>query len=162
MARKQVKEKTGYIPATEVQLLAARLIDRVHGHLAEANICYLFRTGKWESKGKVIYGKAEKVSQKWNYLTEHDFIITINHEAWQCATEGQKKAILDHELTHCEKGEDSDGNPKWLIIPHSVEDFPSIIRRHGLWSRDLQNMIKAHEEYKQATIFSSQKTGTDG
>jgi hypothetical protein len=167
---KAPKIKIEYKPAEEVALLAPRLIDANHSHLAEARICYLFRTGKWESKGKVVFGKAEKVSGKWKNLTGYDFVIIINYEAWSYASDTIRNAGLDHELTHCARGEDDkEGNPKWYIMPHQVEDFSSIIERHGLWNKDLERFFKAGENFKQAgdnpedcaqvTIFDNENTG---
>jgi hypothetical protein len=158
---KPPKEKPEYKDAPEVLEMAARLIDDMHGHLAEARIKYMFRTGKWELKGKTIYGRAEKVSAKWKYLTEFDFVITINRDIWFANKPEVRQAILDHELEHCSRGEDDkQGNPKWYIQAHSVEDFVSIIKRHGLWTVGLQNIIKAKEEYEQISMLP--ETGTEG
>jgi hypothetical protein len=135
------------------------LIDEHHSGLAEARIKYMFRTGKWELKGKIIYGKAEKVSAKWKHLTGYDFVITINRDAWFANKIEIRQAVLDHELMHCARGEDDkQGNPKWYIQPHTVEDFVEIIHRHGLWTHSLQNMVKASSEFEQLSL----KTGTEG
>lgn len=166
MARRRMgvrppKEKPELKEAPEVQELATRLIDNIHTHLAEANIKYLFRTGKWELRGRTIYGRAEKVSAKWRHLTGYDFVITINRDIWFANKPEIRQAILDHELTHCARGEDDkQGNPKWYIMPHSVEDFVSIIRRHGLWTTELQNVVKANNEYEQLSLLPS--SGTEG
>lgn len=155
------KEKPELKEAPEVLELAARLIDNIHGHLAEARIKYLFRTGKWEQRGKTIYGRAEKVSAKWKYLTDYDFVVTINRDIWFANKTDIREAILDHELTHCARGEDDkQGNPKWYIQPHTVEDFVNIIQRHGLWTAGLQNMVKANSEYEQLSLLNN--TGTEG
>lgn len=159
---KPPKEKPELKEAPEVQELAARLIDNIHTHLAEARIKYLFRTGKWEHGGKMILGKAEKVAAKWKYLTEFDFVVTINRDAWFANSKEVREAILDHELTHCARGEDDkQGNPKWYIMPHTIEDFVNIIQRHGLWTTSLQNLVKANEEYEQLSLLSK-NTGTEG
>lgn len=158
---KPPKEKPELKDAPEVQELAARLIDNIHTHLAEARIKYLFRTGKWELKGRTRYGTAEKVSAKWNHLTGYDFVVTINRDIWFNNSKEIREAILDHELTHCARGEDDkQGNPKWYIMPHTVEDFVNIIQRHGMWTTSLQNMAKAGAEYEQLSLLS--KSGTEG
>jgi len=145
--------------------MAARLISDHHQHLAEAKICYLVRTGEWKKKGKDVFGKAERVSQKNKYLTGYDFIITISNRAWTMAPDERfKEALLDHELTHCCKDEDKEGNPKWYIQDHSVEDFNSVIRRYGLWDASLRIFIDAYHEHKQISMFDNEekKTGTEG
>ncbi|HWQ30066.1 MAG TPA: putative metallopeptidase [Negativicutes bacterium] len=159
---KPPKEKPELKEAPEVQELAARLIDNIHTHLAEARIKYLFRTGKWELRGRLILGKAEKVAAKWKYLTDYDFVVTINRDTWFNNSKEIREAILDHELTHCSRGEDDkQGNPKWYIMPHTVEDFVNIIQRHGLWTTDLQHLKKASDEYEQLTMLPG-NTGTEG
>jgi hypothetical protein len=158
---KPPKEKPELKEAPEIQEMAARLIDNIHTHLAEAKIKYLFRTGKWELRGKTLYGRAEKVSAKWKYLTEFDFVVTINRDIWFVNKPEIRQAILDHELTHCARGEDDkQGNPKWYIMPHTVEDFVSIIQRHGLWTNELKNVVKANQEYEQLSLLPN--SGTEG
>jgi len=158
---KPPKEKPELKEAPEVQELAAKLISTVHTHLAEAKIKYLFRTGKWELRGKVVYGKAEKPSGKYRYLTGYDFIITINRDIWFVNKPETREAILDHELMHCARGlDDKEGNPRWYIQDHDLTDFVAIVRRHGLWTTTLQNIVKAKEEYEQLSLLP--QNGTDG
>ncbi len=68
---------------------------------------------------------------------------------------------MDHELMHCARGEDDkQGNPKWYIQPHTVEDFVGIIQRHGLWTTELKHLVQANSEYEQLSLFN--QTGTEG
>lgn len=148
----------------DLKLMAAKLITEHHGGLAEAKICYLVRTEEWKKKSRDVFGRAELVSKKHKHLTGYDFIITISLRAWNTAPDEEfKKALLDHELTHCGKDEDKEGNPKYYIQDHSVEDFTSIIRRHGLWDQDLRLAVNAYHEHKQVSMFDEKKkTGTEG
>ncbi len=160
---KKPKEKAEYRDATpEVLEMAARMIDEAHSGIAEAKIKYLFRTGKWEQRGRTIYGTAKKASMKEKFLTGFDFFITLNRDAWTIQKLEIKRAILDHELEHCCKDEDKDGNPKFYTQPHVVEDFPGIISRHGLWSTGLQRLVAAKKEYDEQLSLFPDKTGTDG
>jgi hypothetical protein len=158
------KEKAEYRDAPEdLKTMAAKLISEFHGGLAEAKICYLVRTGEWKKKGKDVFGRAEVVSKKHKHLTGYDFIITIGLRCWNVAEEDFKRALLDHELTHCCKDEDKEGNPKYYIQDHSVEDFNAIIRRYGLWDSSLRLAINAFHEHEQVTMFDEKKkTGTEG
>lgn len=137
-----------FTKAPEVEFLARQLIPKYHEHLASANIAYLFRRGKWKSKGSTVLGKAAKVTGQHQYLTSLDFIITINEQEWRKADPATKEAILDHELAHC--GMDGTG---WVIHLHDVEDFASVIRRRGLWSEGLQLFKAASERYEQESLF---------
>lgn len=163
---KPKKEKAEFRDAPDdLKMMAAKLITEHHSGLAEAKICYLVRTGEWKKKGKDVLGRAEIVSKKHKLLTGYDFIITISLRAWNTAPDEKfKTALLDHELTHCFKDEDKEGNPKYSIQEHSVEDFNSIIRRYGLWDQALRLAINAYNEHKQVSMFDGKekKTGTEG
>lgn len=154
-----------YLNAEHVQRIAAEYITKNHTHLAEARVCYLFRTGKWESKGKTVYGTAERVGPKYKMLTGYDFIITINFGVWNLADGYLQEALVDHELSHCGRGlDDKLGNPKWTGEPHSFEDFTGVVRRHGLWTTELKRLVDANKEFLesgQLSIFDVPKTGTE-
>ncbi len=136
--------------AEEVQEIAAGLINGIHDRLAEARIIYLFRSGDWKSKGKVVLGKASKVPEQWQYLTGLDLVVTINKVAWPALSARQRVALVDHELCHFEKDVDDGGDPKWLLVGHDVEEFTGVIQRHGLWSRDVENFVS---EARQLRLF---------
>ncbi len=145
--------------APEVAEVARKLIEKYHSHLTEARIIYLFRSGRWTSKRKDVFGHAEKAGPKVKYLTDGtDFIITIHADSWPHLPQSAKEALVDHQLCHCSRGDDDkDGEPTWYIEPHSVEDFNAIIRRHGLWAEDLKLFMKAVEDskVKQTELFST-------
>lgn len=128
--------------------LAHELIQEHHGHLIEAKIKYLFRTGNWEVKKRDTWGQAKKVGKEIKFLTGYDFIITIHQDVWEQLNNEDRKALLDHELQHCSAGTDNVGNKVWYVQGHDLEDFHAIIRRHGLWSpalKKLENMLNQTE-----------------
>ncbi len=144
-----------FTDALDVQAMAATLIKEIHKHLAEAKIRYLFREGPWERQKKETWGTAQRITGQVKYLTGYDFIITISREVWQSNITFRREmmeALLDHELQHCCKDEDQAGNNVWYIQGHDVEDFASIVRRHGLWSEELIRLMKVSEEYAQGQI----------
>ena len=134
------EEKSRYEPASEVEKIARELIGQYHSHLVEAVIHYLFRKGPWTAQNRETWGKASKVTGVNHYLTGFDFIITISRDVWDELNESQRKALVDHQLEHCNKDTDSKGNPKFNIVGHDIEDFVSVICRHGFWTPDLQKV----------------------
>lgn len=136
-----MSEKFSFAEAVEV--MAAGLINDHHQYLAEARIKYLFRAGKWEKGDKTVLGKTKLASEDTRFIADYDFVIMINEEAWSKATHRQKMALLDHELTHCDYSEDAEGNRKWRVADHDVQEFVSIVGRHGLWETDLQKLMVA-------------------
>jgi len=149
--------------------VARRLIAKHHSHLVEAKIKYLFRTGSWSTQKRETWGKAQRISGQQAFLTGLDFVITVHMDVWEQLDEKERIALVDHELAHCCKGEDDpEGNPTWYIQGHDVEEFISVIRRHGLWRPSLKKIDKAVQEHKQLTLgfgdgFNDyQPTGTGG
>ena len=76
---------------------------------------------------------AGKASSKITYLTGHDFTLEFNWTYWTKLSPPQRIALVDHELSHC--GVNDKGN--WVVMPHDVEEFASIVERWGLWTGDL-------------------------
>lgn len=139
-----MKEK--YIPAPEVEKVAMELIAKYHPHLAEAKIAYVFKKDSWSKNGKWILGSAHKCSEKEKLLHGYDFIITINRDSWMLFTEDKREAVVDHELCHCGKSEDG----KYILVPHDIEDFAAVIRRHGLYKEDVKHFTQV---LRQVSLF---------
>ncbi|HHV61127.1 MAG TPA: hypothetical protein GXX51_00575 [Firmicutes bacterium] len=153
--------------APEVQEIAEKLIEEYHDHLKQARIKYLFRSGNWTAGCKTIWAKATKLSAQQTYLTGFDFVITVNRDIWAKLTVEAREALVDHELSHCSCDYDPLGRPIWRTQGHEVEDFADVIRRHGLWSVELEALMRAAEEYRQLALFEDRRvelrpTGTNG
>jgi hypothetical protein len=137
----------------EVKLIARDLIRQYHTHLINARIIYLFREGDWDSQGKLVFAKAHKLGGREQFLTEANFAIVINEKVWQRLNTAQRTALIDHELCHCGiNGEDKEGNPRWTIWAHDLEEFRAIVNRHGLWRPDVQQFARSIQPYVQITL----------
>lgn len=141
--------------APDVEYIAVTIINENHGHLAEAKIKYLFREGPWSSKDRTTWGQAVKVSSRDKHLTGYDFLIIINYKVWCAIDLQQKRALVDHELCHCGRHADDDkeGNPRWYIVGHDLEDFVSVVRRHGYWAESVARMAKAMDLHRQSNLL---------
>lgn len=135
--------------ADEVRAIARKLIADHHPHLEEATIRYLFTNQTRRKCDKVRLGSTQKLSPIMRYLTSGenrsvedgaDFIILVGENEWTDLEPDQRRAMVDHELEHCGYEEDDEGNTKWVIRGHDVEEFAAVITRHGLWSHDLQRI----------------------
>lgn len=142
------KEPIRLWPASPAEQIAREeLIGPYHPHLAEARILYLFTNQERKSKGKVVVAFTSKLSGAAKYLSSgdtedidegYDFLILISAEVWEQFTESQRRAMVDHELSHC-VGEETDDGFKWTITAHDVEEFSAVIERHGLWNREVRH-----------------------
>lgn len=152
--------------APEVERIAREIIAAQveHEHLRGARILYLLRRGTWTSRGKVVFGRAKKLTGELLYVArqllihqigagravegadyadengdlQYDFALEINRDFWPKLTDLQRRAIIDHELCHCIRQDKG-----WAITGHDVEGFGSNIRRYGLYMEDLAAFGKA-------------------
>ena len=109
-------------------------------YLVNANIGFLFRSEPSSSKGRTIIGKAQKVTARLKPFLDLDFIIWISKPDWLRFDVEEKRALLHHELCHCEMDPDTD---ELSLRAHDIEEFNEVIRAHGLWFKDLIETAKA-------------------
>lgn len=137
-----------YSDAPEVRAIAKDIIASHHRHLLNATIRYVFRDEAAKKGSKVILGTARKIGGLNAFLAsshldmneaEDFFVIEIAADEWQHLDHKQRAALVDHELMHCDVDEDG----KLKMVPHDLEEFTSIVRRHGLWKEDVRDF--AHE-----------------
>lgn len=125
-------------PADAVEKIAKKLIPKYHSHLVNAKIAYLFKSKSIKSKGVEVAATAEKISKKHQALSGYHFLITTAFPTWKDLSDKQKLAVVDHELEHCfVEDDDKTGETKYSILPHDVEEFGLIIKRHGLYTTNL-------------------------
>lgn len=157
---------TSYRPAPAVERIAKDLIADHHVDLDGVRIEYVFRDKHTKSNGKPVMGKARKISGLNAYLgrgykdvtlttdgfstragdivdAEDFFVIEIAEDIWATLDQGQRVALVDHELTHCATTYDEDADEvKLTIRPHDLEEFRSVVDRHGLWHPDLSRFAE--------------------
>ncbi len=148
----QLIKETHAGEVTEPYRLLQEIRDAEHDHLADAKIGMAWRLG-WRANtdGQLQLGQCRKRGDLDRELDGFDFIILLNREAFAVLNEESKRALIDHELTHAQIVNDSDGNPKHddrdrlvcRIRKHDVEEFRVIVQRHGAWTQDLAKMAQA-------------------
>lgn len=142
------------------------LIETVHEHLTNARIVLAWNlTWSEDVDGKVTLGKAKKASDLDRELAPYDFVIMVNQRFWGEANEAQRKALLDHELSHCEVSLDDEGDPKrdekgrvvYRMRKHDIEEFSGVVLRNGIWKQDLEAFYAACRSSKQASLLDAAK-----
>lgn len=127
-----------------------------HQHLDEAKIAIAWMLDvKANVDGFLVLGKCKKQTDLDREMREFDFVIFLNATTWKQFDEKQRAALMDHELCHAGVAEDKKtgdpvldekGRRVYRTKKHDVEEFESVIRRHGLYKRDLQTFAKACAE----------------
>lgn len=160
-----------YEEAEAVERVANQLIPVNHPHLATARIRYVFVDKASTNNGKVVAAKATKVTGVNQFLLDLDFVIIVALDKWNEFTAEQREALVDHELEHCfgeEDPEDPGAPMKWSLRSHDVQEFSSILRRHGAWNEDLQgfteiasqiNIEDFEDEPEQQEVQTQEATG---
>lgn len=144
-----------YRPADEPARIAGKLINKHHDHLAGQRIEYVFRSTASKSNGKVVLGKARKVTGLNAYLAQPEpdevpvdadvdfFVIEFAEDEWAKLDTDQREALVDHELCHLQVEWDDETEEITLKLrPHDLEEFNEIVRRHGLWRDDVREFAE--------------------
>lgn len=142
-----------YSAAESVQSIAQSLMATYHPELATARIAYLFIDRVPKKGGRELLGKSVKVSGRWQELTELDFCIEVALPKWQELTDDQKTALVDHLLERCSGEEnEEDGSYKWTLREPDVQEFSTILQRHGIWNEALTGFVQVAQSLNIAQI----------
>lgn len=127
-----------FVLAEDVELVAKNLIPNYHPELATARMHYIFTAKAPKKGGRELMGKVSKVSGKWEFLTELDFILEVPRPIWSTMSGSQRTALVDHLLEHCTAEEDEQtGSMKWKVREPDVREFSTILQRQGAWNDTL-------------------------
>lgn len=156
----------------EAEKVAANAIENWHPHLRDVKIAHLAKIKAGEGTSvnpatgelivkkkrgrkpsgragkKVTMAKTSLVSPKTLALAveNYKFIIEYDPVIWRSLTIEQQLALVDHELCHC--GVDADG---CYMKHHDLEEFRSIVTRHGFWKDDVKAFAESTEDVYHAT-----------
>jgi hypothetical protein len=138
-----------YEPGDAIQRVAQTLISAHHPELVEARVTYLFTDKPFKVKGREVAGKVTKTSPLHEYLLEVDFIIEVSTELWQDMPDQKRMALIDHLLERCYNSNadgEGDEEPKWRVREPDVQEFGTILSRHGVWHDGLRDFVQvAHQ-----------------
>lgn len=106
---------------------------------SQVSIAYLSSDLKKRDSGRIVHAQCELVSDKYKWGIPADFMITVYEPNVLGFTDEQMKILLFHELLHV-KIDYQDGEEKYSVNPHDLEDFKYIIDRFGTdWDRVTQD-----------------------
>jgi len=128
--------------------LAEEILDENHP-ARKAKVKFLFKV---KFNNPHILGKCTRATGPWRFLTEYDYVITINKDFWEKADEIQKRALLYHELCHVEWKPPTENYPggRWALRRHEVEEFFDVVDKFGLWMDNLKILSGIFEKVKES------------
>lgn len=77
---------------------------------------------------RLVYGECRKVPDLYRAYIPYDFLVIFYWPNVSLMTDEQQEILMHHELLHV--GMEPSG--KLYVVPHDIEDFYSIIEKHGL------------------------------
>lgn len=121
--------------------IAARLIERekclIDIKNSSATIAYLSSDYAKTDKGRIVFGQCEKVADKYKWGIPADFTITLFKPNIEGKSDVVIERILFHELLHVGIEFTAEGEEKYSVIPHDLEDFKECIDRWGTnWTEE--------------------------
>ncbi|WP_427193188.1 putative metallopeptidase [Serratia marcescens] len=168
----QLTPYIGLVPANEVQEWVQRqiiddagsLFNPDHGHLADADLRFMWASSAFEKKGRHVLGQAEEVAMRaggWQKARMEQqmhewfgdvpkFIITLAADYCSQCSDAEFCALVEHELYHIAQATDDFGSPKFnkegqpvlKLRGHDVEEFVGVVRRYGA-SVEVQELVDA-------------------
>lgn len=155
--------KFGLVPTDDPAYeTLADLIGAHHDELAEAKIALAWAYEvKPDRDGHLVWGRARKVGPLERTFHDHDFVIVLNNKVWGALPDVAKRALLDHELSHCGSKESEAGDVSYYVRKHDLEEFVSIVRSYGLWRDTVQVFVDAALKREQGELFDEGDEGDE-
>ena len=135
----------------DVKKVAEELINAHRTDLIDCRLRYYVTDTISFKNSKMILGSTKKLSGLLKQTLDADFVIIVPVSVWNNFSPVKQKALLHHEISHivpCTKKEkngteyqtcDKEGNLKWSLIGHDLEEFSHIIKLYGNWHEDIEN-----------------------
>jgi hypothetical protein len=142
------------------------LANPTYEHLRHAKIGWLWAFEDNARNGRRVLGQSELMPpmamgkwQKARALQQigewfggvPDFLVTIFAPFATIADDASFCALVEHELHHCAQEQDEfgapkftrDGDPKFTIRGHDVEEFVGVVERYGTAATDTGRLVEA-------------------
>ncbi len=124
--------------------IADELIPKFHPDLASARFIFICRNKAVKRGGTPVPGNVYKMSGKFEFLLDADFIVEVALDVWNPMEPSQRRALVDHLLAQCIGEEDEEnGSFKWRKVPPAVQEFPEVAARNGQWNDGLIDLQKS-------------------
>jgi len=116
------------------------LIKEHHQHLSDANIAYMFRSGKWIVKGTTQLGKSIVAPAVWRTLTNYDLVLVVNEQAYRTQTNKDKTAMLDNLLCYFNPPAAGPDGYNYSTREPDIQEFSDIVRRRKVCFSNLPSI----------------------
>jgi predicted metallopeptidase len=132
--------------AKDLQPIIDRIIELFYPLVQGATVRAVYRSTKFPDSSHTV-ARIEKITglRAWLYSRvdgepEPFFLIQIVVPNWDNFEARQHVAILDHEICHIHYNDETD---VMGLRPHTVEEFPEVVDRHGAYHPSLERFYEA-------------------
>lgn len=94
----------------------------------KCRIIYQYSSEEKKAYNKTVYADTEKIKEKYKAVMPYDFIVTFYEPNCANLSEDKMERLMYHELRHV----GFEGEGKYRIIPHEIEDFRDIVDNWGI------------------------------
>jgi hypothetical protein len=132
------------------------VVDSRFGSLMNLKFKLIYDTKKRMKQGKIVLASIELCNPKLKFFSAddiavdgYDYIIIVDHKAWELCNDADKKRIISHELQHVFVNEAGDCK----LIGHDIADFYIEIQQNQddpEWAKNLSELTFAiYEQEKE-------------
>jgi hypothetical protein len=117
----------------DVLAVVGRQISSYFPHLANARLAVMVRDRAVEDSGGKVTVAAAGVNPG-DPNVPFEYVVWFAEEVWRGLSDGDRDAIVFHELSHC--GRDESGKPE--LTPADAHVFNKEVELYGVWWQDAQ------------------------
>ena len=126
-----------YKKSEQLEQIAKELMqemdDLLHLDDLSLRIAYQYSDQEKISRGMTVYADTEVVKEKYKEFMPYEFLITFYEPNCEGLDDEHLKRLMYHELKHV----GYEGDNKFRVVPHNLEDFRECIDKWGIdWLTD--------------------------
>lgn len=132
-----------FIEAPEVAAVAREVIERwpaSFDHLHQHRLEFRFDTKPFKPGDCKAVGRAHVVNPLYQSITDGlAGIVVINLTYWAASDDNQRRALVDHELSHFATNDETD---ELMTVKHDLELFVHEASRYGAWRASIRTVAE--------------------
>ncbi len=126
----KTNSKKEFEVSDELKQLAETVIEEQKLDINPAKVEFLL---VYPNIAKTVAGRCIKTSKELRFFSGKDYLIEMSGELWDSLDDSVRYVLMQHELMHILPiMNDKTGEWKFELRRHDIEDFSSIIKKHGI------------------------------
>jgi hypothetical protein len=128
--KKKTSSKKTFEVSADLKKLAETVINDQKIDVYPAKLEYLL---VYPNVSKSVAGRCVRTGKELKFFSGFDYLIEMSGELWDVLDEPTRLILMEHELKHvCPTMNEKSGEWEFTLRDHDVQDFASIIKKHGI------------------------------